>query len=142
MDQFTTLLTNSGHRITTPRRAVFRVLAHAENPLAIAEINQQSGSIDRVSVYRTLELFAQLGIVDIIYVGWKKRYELADPFRAHHHHIVCTKCGRITAIENSQLERLIHDIADTHRHSLTGHHIELRGTCSSCGSRESNHSSL
>lgn len=126
------LLRRHGLRITTPRQRIFDILKSHDTPLDIATILADRGAVDRVSVYRTLELFIQLGIVTVIPTGWKKRYELADPFKPHHHHLECTACSNLVAIDTPELEHLIESIADTHHYQLSSHHIELRGTCGKC----------
>lgn len=100
--------------------------------MALAQLHAICQGIDRASVYRTLELFATLGIIEIIHIGWKKRYELAAPFKPHHHHLQCTRCGQLVDIKTPQLERLIHHIATQHGYQVTGHHFELSGICKTC----------
>ncbi len=132
MDEFTSYLSSRNYRITTARKAVFTVLNAADKPIAIQDITKRARDIDRVSVYRTLELFTLLGIVEVVHVGWKKRYELAGPFKPHHHHLECTSCHELIAIDPEQLEQLIDSIARDHGYTLSSHHIELQGLCSMC----------
>ncbi|RYG94537.1 transcriptional repressor, partial [archaeon] len=92
-NELETVFAKEGYRLTSPRRAVFDVLHSSESPLAIAVIIKACPDVDRVSIYRTLELFTRLGITEIIPFGWKQRYELTSPFKPHHHHLYCTNCG-------------------------------------------------
>lgn len=126
------ILRTHGLRVTTARRTVFNILHAHDVPLDIAAILAEKGEIDRASVYRTLELFVRLDIVSIIPIGWKKKYELSDPFRPHHHHLQCNTCGELVAIDTPELERLIETVAHAHGYQLSSHHIELRGTCYRC----------
>lgn len=120
-------------RLTEPRRNVFSVLESKEQPLTLQEIIRSSKFAERTSVYRTLRLFKKLGVVDIIQVGFKQRYELAEPFRAHHHHLVCVKCGELIDLERTpKLEKLIDKLASAHDYELTAHHVELQGVCKAC----------
>lgn len=132
MEQLQTLLATNKLRLTSPRLAVFEALQQAEKPLYLHEINAACKQIDRTSVYRNLEQFSRLGIIEIIHTGWKKRYELASPYKPHHHHIQCTSCGELIAIDTPQLEGIIQDIATAYDHKLSSHHIELHGICSHC----------
>lgn len=125
-------LRQRGLRITIPRQHVFNILQHYERPISIATIVAEKGTVDRTSVYRTLELFAQLGIITIVPMGWKKKYELAGPFKPHHHHLECTGCGQLVPINAPEVEQLIDSIAAEHHYQLSSHHIELRGTCKNC----------
>jgi len=120
-------------RLTEPRRDIFSILESRDQPLTLQEILKASQFAERTSVYRTLQLFTKLGIVDIVQVGFKQRYELAEPFRSHHHHLVCIKCGELIDLERSaKLEKLINKFASAHDYELTAHHIELQGICKSC----------
>ena len=119
-------------RLTEPRRDVFRILEARDQPLTLGEIIKSSQFAERTSVYRTLQLFTKLGIVDLVQVGWKQRYELADPFKPHHHHLVCVKCGELVDLDSSKLEKLVNKLAGAHNYTLTAHHVELQGICNKC----------
>lgn len=126
------LLAGQGLRVTLPRKAVFRVLQSADRPLSHAEIASALTTIDKTSVYRTIELFLKWGVVIGVAHGWKQRYELADPFRPHHHHLHCVKCDSITQIQSGKLEELINEIADANQFRVTGHVFEVAGVCQDC----------
>lgn len=120
-------------RLTEPRRDIFRILETRDQPLTLGEIIKTSQFAERTSVYRTLQLFTKLGIVDMIQVGFKQRYELAEPFKAHHHHLVCVKCGELIDLERTpRLEKLVSKLASAHNYELTAHHVELQGICNNC----------
>ena len=80
-------LVDNGYSLTRARLAVFELLNNNE-PQTISQIlAKANGLVDRVSVYRNIELFEKLGIVRRIYLGWKYKLELSDKFFAHHHHL-------------------------------------------------------
>jgi Fe2+ or Zn2+ uptake regulation protein len=132
MNTIEELFAARGYRLTMPRRQVFNELQKASRPLAIGDIITACGGVDRVSIYRTLELFAELDIISVIPVGWKKRYELAGPFKPHHHHLQCVSCGELVAIDTPRLEGMVTDLATSHGYKLAHHHIELSGICEMC----------
>lgn len=132
MQQLDQLFRASGHRLTKPRREVFALLESADEPLSIGQLTRKLAPMDRSSVYRSLALFDQLGIIEIIHVGWKKRYELAGPFKPHHHHLQCDVCGKLVAIDSPRLEEMINATALADGYVLTSHHIELNGVCKNC----------
>lgn len=134
MEQLEQLFRTHHLRLTSPRRSVFRALERADAPLFIHEIIAVCEGTDRTSVYRSLEVFAKLGIVQIIPTGWKQRYELSDLFRAHHHHLQCVRCSELISIDTPKLEASIKAIAHDHGYQLTSHHIELHGVCKKCRS--------
>lgn len=132
MDQLSHLLRAHGYSLTTARTRVFSTLLDSHNPLKRGEIVARTSEINRSSVYRTLELFNDIGITTTTIRGWTPYIELAEPFQAHHHHIICTNCGDTVSIKNDELEKLVGNIATRHNFSLSHHHIELSGTCSTC----------
>ena len=83
MDYYKRLLQQHHLRDTTPRRTVVAALLTADRPLFIRELITACPHIDRTTIYRTLETLTDIGVVHIVPFGWKQRYELAAPFRAH-----------------------------------------------------------
>ncbi len=128
------VLSGARYRLTTPRKEVFSVLFDQHEPVSIRQIADSRPNADRVSIYRTIELFVRLGIVTPVPSGWKQRYELAEPFKPHHHHLECSVCDTVVDINSSELEHLIHTVADHHNFAVTNHTFELRGVCARCRS--------
>lgn len=129
---FAKILKDNSVSVTTTRRAIFQTLLSTDTPLKNGEIARRTPSVDRASVYRTLELFSKLGITETIIRGWTPFTELAEPFKAHHHHITCEQCGRIVEIENNTLEDVLALIAGRHSFTLSKHTVELSGVCADC----------
>lgn len=90
-------------------------------------------SIDRASIYRTVELFIELGIIERIQMGWKYKIELSDAYSHHHHHMSCINCGRLLSFaENHKLEDVLEEISKEYGFTPTAHQIEIRGYCKHC----------
>lgn len=112
---------------THTRRQIYQVLAShhlltADDIVAILE--DQGHSVDRVTVYRNLELFLQHKLVCTHHFGQSAaQFELRQ---RHHDHAVCTQCGQIQAIDC----RI--DPPTIPNFSIDHHHINLYGTCRSC----------
>ena len=130
-ENFKLLLKSAGYSITAARTAVFEALLGHE-PLSMHELVERVGKVDRASVYRAVDLFERLGIVLRLSSGWKYKLELTDKFAEHHHHLTCIRCGRTVAMNEDELERLIAELAATHRSKPTAHQIELQGLCQDC----------
>ncbi len=123
-----------GYSLTSPRKIVFEALQHQE-PQSMRDIVAACKHIDRASVYRTVALFEQLGIVQRLQMGWKYRLELSDDFHEHHHHLHCVSCGQTTALpEDSELEKSLQTMATAHNFQLRSHQLELSGLCQTCQS--------
>lgn len=129
---FDSILRKSGQSVTKPRRAVFDALTRADSPLKNGEIAKLTPFIDRASVYRTLELFAKLGITTTTIRGWTPFTELAEPFKPHHHHMICEQCGVVEEIESDTLEDMLTILASRHSFTLRSHTVELSGICARC----------
>jgi len=130
-----TLLKEAGYRLTKPRRVVSRVLVGSHKPLSIEEIHARLGhrSINRVSIYRTVQVFCALGIVRRLqFLEGFARYELADTFGTHHHHFVCNQCGQVQDIETCPLAATERAIARRTRSRITSHSLEFYGVCGNC----------
>ena len=127
-----TIFMRSHLRLTKPRRVVFEVLKTTATPLSIASIAESCAAIDRTSVYRTIDMFLKLDIVKAVPFGWKQRYELADPFKSHHHHLACVRCGSLVDLHSPKIEDMISSIASEHGFRAVDHSVEIKGYCGSC----------
>jgi Fur family ferric uptake transcriptional regulator len=139
-DAIARLLARRGYRLTGPRRAVLEVLATGREPRTVAQIHHGLGGerANLVSVYRTVKLLSEIGLVRATdATGGQRRYELAEPFTAHHHHLICRRCGHIADLEGCLLEagvltRLGRQVRQTHRFRVTDHELRFFGVCVRC----------
>ena len=126
-------LASSNYSLTKPRLVVFKLLDKTEPQSMSALVKASNGLLDRASLYRTVKLFEELGIIKRINIGFKYKLELSDSFNHHHHHLTCVKCGRIINTSNdAELEKLIVQLAKQHDFQLTSHQLEMEGLCKSC----------
>jgi Fur family ferric uptake transcriptional regulator len=131
-DELETFFAKKSLRLTTPRRSVFDALYKSEHPLLVGEVIKSCPETDRVSIYRTLELFVRLDIAEIVPMGWKQRYELTSPFKPHHHHLYCTNCGALIDVHSQKLELLVANIAKSYNFTPAEHKFEVSGLCEKC----------
>ena len=134
LQQFKKILKAHNVSITQARLAVFITLQQAHEPLKTGEVARRTSNVNRTSVYRTLELFTKLGITATIVRGWIPHTELAEPFKAHHHHFICSRCQDTVSIEDEQLENTLATIARHHGFTVEHHTVELSGLCQHCQS--------
>jgi len=136
------LLAGKGVRLTAPRRAVLDVLVAQAAPLAVAEIHAKLGNrrINLVSVYRTMRLLSQLGLVRLADESkGTQRFELSEAFTGHHHHLVCEQCGLVEDLEGcwlgvNMLDALNRRVRRARQFRVTSHDLKLFGLCQRCGS--------
>ena len=132
--------------MTIPRKAILEVLSNSEDPLSAEDIyisvHGMYPAIGLTTVYRTLDLLVQTGVVYKFDFGdGRARYELMDHFstKAHHHHLICTSCKTIIDYDDFVHEELdlIHKTEDalSKRHSfqIKGHTMQFYGLCDKCG---------
>ena len=133
------ILTANQQKVTKTRLIVFDLLRDSE-PQAVASIIAGcKGRVDRVSVYRILDLYEKLGITKRITIGWKYKVELSDVFRNHHHHASCLGCGKVmSVVEDSELEVLIEKLGARSGLTRVSHVLELHGYCQGCDEKHSN----
>jgi Fur family ferric uptake transcriptional regulator len=138
-------LRGSGHRITMPRQAILEALHNTEEHLSAEDIfiavREEYPAIGLTTVYRTLELLVNMGIVFKFDFGDKRsRYELSEGpegFR-HHHHLVCTKCARIIDYtdyidsEKELLEKTENGLSKKYNFKISNHLIRFYGLCDRC----------
>ncbi len=131
-EKFEASLRQAGQSITKTRRAVFAALENQE-PLAMHELLAKLPSVDPASVYRSINLFEQLGIVQRLQTGWKYKLELTDDFHEHHHHATCLRCNQTFVLpEAAGLEAIVNDIAHQIHFTIARHQLELQGYCTDC----------
>lgn len=128
-----TTLSKNGHRITSARLALFETFFGA-GPLSIREILEKTNNrVDRVSIYRNIELFESLDIIHRISIGWKYKLELSDAFVSHHHHLSCVGCGKIIDInEEAQLAEFIAKTTEHFGFKPLHHQFDITGYCADC----------
>lgn len=134
VDKLQKLLRSRKYSLTAARRAVFSALGDSKGPLSMHDlIAVCSPEIDRASVYRTVSLFEELGVVQRLQIGWKYKLELSDEFSHHHHHVSCAKCGRTVATDDDAvLEERIRALAIARGFTATTHQLEILGVCEDC----------
>lgn len=130
---FRSIIASNGFRLTTAREITFKLLISPE-PQSVSQIlDKAKGKVDRVSVYRNLELFEKLGIVHRIYIGWKYKLELSDDFMAHHHHLSCLECGKVIDIDDEKhIDEFIESITAKAGFTPRRHQFEVDGYCKEC----------
>lgn len=133
IDQFVTLLKNHGYSVTKVRLLVFAALQDQEPQTMQQIVHVCKPKIDRASVYRTITLFEQLGIVQRLQIGWKYKLELSDSFHHHHHHLTCRRCGAVIPLhEDSALEERLAELSRQYAFTMQGHQLEIQGICQNC----------
>ena len=134
-----------GYRMTVQREAVLDVLSETKEHLSAEDIYMRvhkiHSNIGLTTIYRTLELLAETGLIYKFDFGdGRARYEFSEGPHSdeHHHHLVCTACGRIinyTDFIDKELELLSETekgLSEKFKFRITNHLIQFYGLCEKC----------
>lgn len=130
-----TAMGRAGFRSTEPRRALVALIASRSVPFTatdlVAEARREGLAIGRATVFRTLDALAAAGAVERVDLpSGDHAYLACEP--AHHHHVVCTACGRSTGVEDAGLQAVVRDLARRTGYRIDQHRLELFGRCPAC----------
>ncbi len=128
-----------GRRLTGQRRIIAQIVAEAKDHPDVIELYRRAAQVDPgialSTVYRTLKLFADEGLVEQhSFKGGRSRIEQADA--RHHDHLIDTETGKVIEFRSEEIERLQTAIARRLGYELTGHRLELYGRKIATGQRK------
>jgi Fur family ferric uptake transcriptional regulator len=124
-------LDEAGCRSGGARREVLGLLASERCALTALEMDKRLRA-GRASIYRTLEQLEELHLVQRLDIGADAAgYERLDP-DAHHHHLLCERCGLVTPFADRHLERAIDAVSRESSFEIATHDVVLRGRCARC----------
>ena len=120
-----------GVRLTDQRKLVARVMSESEDHPDVDELHKRVNKLDTkisiATVYRTVKLFEEAGIVEKHdFKGSKARYEQAP--QEHHDHLIDINTGEITEFVNEDIEKLQEKTAAELGYKLVDHRLELYGS--------------
>jgi Fur family transcriptional regulator, ferric uptake regulator len=130
------LLAEHGVRPTPRRVEVLAELVEEPNDATAQTLHERlrrrGGGIGLATVYRTLGVLAESGIVDALSHGHGELcYRICGG--GHHHHLVCAGCHRVVELGDCELEPWLERAAAAHGFRPTGHRLEVTGVCAECG---------
>ncbi len=125
-------------RYTPGRRAIVEFLASNGHPVSISDIAAELPDVPRSSAYRHLVDLQGAGVVRRIAASDEfARFELAEDLTEHHHHLLCTSCGRVidvtpTPAFERTVNRVVEELAAKEGFHPTSHALDIIGKCSNC----------
>ena len=132
-------LHKASYKLTPQREATVRVLLENEADHLSAEdvylkVKDKAPKIGLATVYRTLELLAELKVVDKINFGdGVARFDLRKEGAKHfHHHMVCMECGAVDEIEEDLLEDVERRVEKEFNFKILDHRLTFHGICHRC----------
>lgn len=130
-------LSAHGYKITPQRRIILQVLSNSRRHLSAEEIGDKVKQIEPgisvATVYRNLNLLAEIGIVSRLDLHeGPARYELNQ---GHDHHLVCLGCGHAIKLGVCPMQGEIKKIIEESGFEVNSHHFEVTGYCQECQTR-------
>ena len=128
-----------GRSMTSQRRLLLELLRDAEGHIDAKELYRRASardeSIGPATVYRSLNLFKQLGLVDEMRLG-KIRccYEIKQS--PEYQHLLCQGCGKVIEFQNPYFNKLIKAVQREHGFKITKAELYLEGYCPNCQEKE------
>ncbi len=134
MDGWQQTLRGRGYRLTPQRQLVLEAvdaLGHGTPDEICARVRQTADAVNISTVYRTLELLEELGLVTHTHLGHgaPTYHSAADP---EHLHLVCRDCGAVEEADISIAEPLAARLADSHGFDVDASHFAIYGRCRRC----------
>lgn len=130
MDRLEKLCAEKGLRMTDQRRTIARVLSLSNDHPDAEELHRRANIVDKTislaTVYRTVKLFEESGIIESHDFGdGRARYEQVPD--EHHDHLIDVRSGQVIEFQNEEIERLQEEIARKLGYKLVDHRLELYG---------------
>jgi Fur family ferric uptake transcriptional regulator len=136
---FRKYLERSGLKLTAERQALFDELfarhEHFEADELLVRLRAKHKKISRATIYRTLDLLVESGIVGRVRIGETGyRYERLRAGE-HHDHLICNECGRVIEFFEPRIESLQDDVCEQYGFLPLSHSHQMRGICRQCRPR-------
>lgn len=141
MDSVATLhrsVEEAGYRSTATRRRLIDLIGRRRSTFTAADLErdvERCGlGVGRATIFRTLEMLVDVRAVERLDLPTGEHaYVVCDP--SHHHHVVCSGCGRSRDIDDHGLRSVVAEVARHTGYQVDEHRLELFGRCPDCQAR-------
>jgi len=134
-ERWLTFLEEKGGRLTGPRRVIVELLVNSDRALSPVDVFDKARStypkLGLVTVYRTLEILNELGLVERVHQSGGCHMYLRAA-KGHEHIMLCTRCGRAAYFSGDDLGQLMEKVAKESGFLIKEHWLQLHGLCKRC----------
>jgi Fur family transcriptional regulator, ferric uptake regulator len=134
-DKFREFLEIRGEKLTEPRRILVRHIfdshKHFDADELVADLRAAGRQVSRATVYRTLRLLVEAGLLRELRLTNRTAYEHDFGYPSHDH-MHCTECNRIIEFRNDEIRRLREAISTEHGFRASAHRFVITGICPTC----------
>jgi Fur family ferric uptake transcriptional regulator len=128
-------LSQKGYRMTPQRMMILEAIEGASGHISAEDIYQdirkRYPGLNISTVYRTLELLKEMGMVTETDMG-DGRVRFHSAGHEHHHHLVCSRCGKVIDLDESMMSPLTDMLAEKYNFRADLKHLAIFGHCKSC----------
>jgi Fe2+ or Zn2+ uptake regulation protein len=128
-------LDTAGYRVTSPRRVVADLIANHGGHFTTSELEAVARArrldISRATLFRALDLLIELGVIERVDLPSGEHAYVACA-GTHHHHVICSRCGRTTEVADHGLADAVAAMARESGYRIDMHRLELFGLCRHC----------
>ncbi|MCY6484042.1 Fur family transcriptional regulator [Clostridium aestuarii] len=139
IDRLKDKLKLNGYKLTPQRRAIVNIIIENKGKHLTAEelydlVKIECPEIGLATVYRTIQLLEEIGIVYKLSLDdGCNRYELVNEDQVHqHHHLICTKCGKVIEVEGDLLDSIEKKLETKYKFKIQNHSVKFFGICDKC----------
>lgn len=130
-------LASQGYSITGQRRSLVELVVsrptHFTADELLRDLRDGGVKVGRATVFRTLDLLERMGYVGRVRDGDRMVYTACD-LHGHHHHLVCSQCGRVLHLEGCPVSGLLEELQSRTGYRIQHHSLEVAGICPACQS--------
>lgn len=128
-------LKQKGYRLTSSRLKIVQALlgcgGHITADGLLEVVHQIDSTVGRMTVYRTLELLSELGLIRPVYQGTGAAHFIVLD-GGHHHHLICSGCDAVIEFDECGLQEFGQELAERFNFAVEGHLVEFYGRCQNC----------
>ena len=131
LEDVTLQLEARGYRVTPSRRAVIAAVLQQRDHFAVDDVLHRCRGAGRATVFRTVRLLTESGVIcRVLLEDGSLHYRVSR--RGHHHHLVCTDCGKVQDLDQCAIADIVRDVSSASGYEIEGHWLELYGRCAQC----------
>jgi Fur family ferric uptake transcriptional regulator len=135
VDKFREFLEIRGEKLTEPRRVLIRHIfdshKHFDADELVADLHKSNLKVSRSTVYRTLRLLVEAGMLRELRLTNRTAYE-HDYGYPSHDHLHCTECNKIVEFNNDEVRKIREQVSLLHGFHASGHRFMIQGVCPTC----------
>jgi Fur family ferric uptake transcriptional regulator len=133
-------LSEKGVKLTRQRNLLMKQILHFNDhfsaDLLYVKLKVKGINISRATVYRTLALFEECGIIKKALKDEDISYYEVNTMNEHHDHLICVECGEIIEFCSEKIEKIQKDIYSNYNYVPASHQLILKGICKKCRNKQ------